>query len=90
MTGVKSRIFAGLVAPTLAGGTTAAAGSAGNAATTGCGASCAALAAQKWGTGFVSAVSGGAAQPGQPVMLSAAGQFPAENFKAGAIQRWRG
>lgn len=82
MTRVKSRTFAGLTALALASGILAAVQLPGNAATTGCGASCSALASQKWGTGFVTAVSGGISQAGQPIVLSTAGQFSAEDFKA--------
>src|SRR5579863_599685 len=79
---VRSRIFAGLAPLALAGGLVVAAGTAGNAATTGCGATCVALVSQEFGTGYVIAVSGGTAQVGQQIILSAAGQYSAEDFTA--------
>ena len=78
---VRSRIFAGLAPLALAGGLVMAAGTAGNAATIDCGATCVALASQEYGTGYVSAVSDGTAQVGQQIMLSAAGQYSAEDFR---------
>ena len=79
---VRRRMFAGLAALALAGGLAVAAGTAGNAATIDCGAFCIALASQEYGTGYVSAVSGGTAQIGQKIILSAAGQYSAEDFRA--------
>jgi hypothetical protein len=81
MTRVKSKIFAGLMALALAGGILAAVQLPGNAATTQCGPGCMSLASKQWGTGFVTAVSGGTAQAGQPVVLSGAGSFSAEDFQ---------
>lgn len=79
---VRSKIFAGLAALALAGGLVVAVGTAGNAATIDCGANCIALASQEYGTGYVSAVSGGTAQIGQKIILSPAGQYSAEDFTA--------
>jgi len=76
---VRSKIFAGLAVLALAGGGTAAAATAGNAATSDC-ATCTNLAPQQF-PGYVAAVSGGTAQVGQKVILSAAGPFSAEDFK---------
>jgi len=75
---VSSRIFAGLAALALAGGGITAAATAGNAATSDC-ASCINLASQQF-PGDVAEVSGGTAQAGQKVILSAAGPFAAEDF----------
>ena len=75
---VSSRIFAGLAALALAGGGITAAATAGNAATSDC-ASCINLASQQF-PGDVAEVSGGTAQAGQKVILSAAGPFSAEDF----------
>jgi hypothetical protein len=80
---VKSRIFAGLAAVALAGGTVTAVATSGQAATPQCtatGYTCVALASQEWGTGYVSAVSGGTAAKGQAIILSAAGEYSAEDF----------
>jgi hypothetical protein len=77
---IKSKIFVGLAALALAGGTIAATEPAGHAATTACGATCVALASQALGTGSVSAVSAGTTQTGRAIILSAAGQFSTEDF----------
>jgi hypothetical protein len=79
---VRQRIFAGLAALALAGGAVAAVETSGNAATVDCGASCTALAAQEWGTGYVVSVSGGTVTGGQTVTLTAAGLYNAEDFRA--------
>jgi hypothetical protein len=78
---VKSRALAGLAAVALAGGIIAGVGPSVSAATTACGSGCVALAAQKFTTGDVSAVSGSGAAQGQKVILAAAGQNSTEDFK---------
>jgi len=80
---VKNKIFGCLAALALVAGATVAAVAApsGNAATPACGASCVALYAQASGSGYVSAVSGGTAQIGQHVILSAAGPLSSEDWQ---------
>lgn len=75
---VRSKIIAGLAVLALASGGIAAATTAGNASTSDC-ATCINLAAQEF-PGDVAAVSGGTAQVGQKVILSATGPFSAEDF----------
>jgi hypothetical protein len=76
---VRSRIFAGLAVLVLAGGGITAAATAGNASTSDC-ATCINLASQQF-KGDIAEVSGGTAQVGQKVILSAAGPFSSEDFK---------
>jgi hypothetical protein len=79
---LRSRILGSIAALTLIGGTSAAvAVTPVNAATTACGAGCTALSAQKWGSGYVSAVVLGMAKVGQAVILSPAGQYSWEDFR---------
>jgi len=78
---IKSKALAGLGALALAGGIIVAVGPAGSAATVACGSSCISLASQSLGPGDVSAVSSGTAAVGTKVILSAAGEFSAEDFQ---------
>jgi hypothetical protein len=78
---VKNKVFACLAALALTGGATVAVSvPAGHAATVACGAACVAPYDQASGSGNVGAVSGGTAQIGQHVILSAAGPYSSEDW----------
>jgi hypothetical protein len=78
---VKKKALTGLAALALASGVIVAVGPAGSAATVACGSSCISLASQSLGSGEVSAVYNGTAAVGTKVILSAAGEFSAEDFE---------
>lgn len=82
---VRSKAIGGLAVLALAGGMGTAGALAAGAATSACGTGCMALFTEDLGSGYVTAVAGGAARIGRPVILSAAADSATEDWQLSTL-----